>query len=66
MNDEIFDVVNDADEVMDRRSRAEVHRLGLMHRAVDVLVFWVLPPFSVYCNRSRKNCCGSAGEKKLV
>jgi isopentenyldiphosphate isomerase len=39
MPDEIFDVLNDRDEVIDRRSRPEVHRLGLMHRAVHVLVF---------------------------
>ncbi len=39
MAEEIFDVVNDRDEVIGRRSRAEVHRLGLMHRAVHVLVF---------------------------
>lgn len=39
MVDEIFDVVNESDEVVDRRRRSEVHRLGLMHRAVHVLVF---------------------------
>jgi isopentenyl-diphosphate delta-isomerase len=39
MQEEIFDVVNAQDEVVDRRPRAEVHRLGLMHRAVHVLVF---------------------------
>ena len=39
MPEEIFDVVNERDEVIDRRTRAEVHRLGLMHRAVHVLVF---------------------------
>src|SRR5271156_2765821 len=37
--DEIFDVVNDQDEVIGQRSRGEVHRLGLKHRAVHVLVF---------------------------
>ncbi len=37
--DEIFDVVNERDEVIGRRTRSEVHRLGLMHRAVHVLVF---------------------------
>jgi isopentenyldiphosphate isomerase len=37
--EEIFDVVNDRDEVIDRRPRSEVHRLGLLHRAVHVLVF---------------------------
>lgn len=39
MHNEIFDVVNEADEVIDRRPRSEVHRLGLMHRAAHVLVF---------------------------
>jgi isopentenyldiphosphate isomerase len=39
MNEEIFDIVNERDEVIDRRPRREVHRLGLKHRAVHVLVF---------------------------
>jgi len=39
MNEEIFDVVSDRDEVIDRRPRSEVHRLGLKHRATHVLVF---------------------------
>jgi isopentenyldiphosphate isomerase len=39
MTEEIFDVVNERDEVIGQRSRREVHRLGLMHRAVHVLVF---------------------------
>jgi isopentenyldiphosphate isomerase len=39
MKDEIFDVVNERDEVLGQRPRSEVHRLGLMHRAVHVLVF---------------------------
>ncbi len=39
MSEEIFDVVNERDEVVDRRPRSEVHRLGLLHRAVHVLVF---------------------------
>ncbi len=38
MPEEIFDVVNARDEVIGRRPRSEVHRLGLMHRAVHVLV----------------------------
>jgi isopentenyldiphosphate isomerase len=36
---EIFDVVNERDEVVGQNTRGEVHRLGLMHRAVHVLVF---------------------------
>jgi len=39
MPEEIFDVVNERDEVIGRRPRHEVHQLGLMHRAVHVLVF---------------------------
>ena len=39
MNEEIFDVVNDRDEVVGQCPRSEVHRLGLRHRAVHVLVF---------------------------
>src|SRR5690242_14497711 len=39
MPEEIFDVVNEMDEVIGRRPRSEVHRLGLMHRAIHVLVF---------------------------
>lgn len=39
MSDEIFDVVDESDRVVGRETRATVHRLGLMHRAVHVLVF---------------------------
>lgn len=39
MSEEIFDVVNERDEVVDQRPRSEVHRLGLLHRATHVLVF---------------------------
>ncbi len=39
MSDEIFDVVNDRDEVIGQKLRREVHRDGDKHRAVHVLVF---------------------------
>ena len=39
MSEEIFDVVNERDEVIGQRPRSEVHRMGLLHRAVHVLVF---------------------------
>jgi isopentenyldiphosphate isomerase len=39
MNEEIFDIVNDRDEVIGRRPRSQVHREGHKHRAVHVLVF---------------------------
>jgi isopentenyl-diphosphate Delta-isomerase len=39
MSEEIFDVVNERDEVVGRNTRREVHRTGLRHRAVHVFVF---------------------------
>jgi isopentenyldiphosphate isomerase len=36
---DIFDVVNDRDDVIGVAPRDEVHRRGLMHRATHVLVF---------------------------
>ncbi len=36
---EIFDVVDLNDEVVGHRFRHEIHALGLMHRAVNVLLF---------------------------
>ena len=36
MSEEIFDVVNERDEVVGRAPRREVHRTGLKHRAVHV------------------------------
>jgi isopentenyldiphosphate isomerase len=39
MSEEIFDVVNERDEVIGRAPRREVHARGLWHRAVHVLVF---------------------------
>jgi isopentenyldiphosphate isomerase len=38
-DDEIFDVVNNFDEVTGQATRREVHARGLLHRAVHVLVF---------------------------
>jgi isopentenyldiphosphate isomerase len=39
MSEDWFDIVDESDEVVGRRPRGEVHRLGLLHRAVHVLVF---------------------------
>jgi isopentenyldiphosphate isomerase len=39
MNEEIFDIVNDRDEVTGQLPRRVVHRDGHKHRAVHVLVF---------------------------
>lgn len=39
MSEEIFDVVDDRDRVIGKQTRREVHRQGLKHRAVHLLVF---------------------------
>ena len=39
MSEEIFDVVNERDEVIGRAPRREVHARDLLHRAIHVLVF---------------------------
>lgn len=39
MTEEIFDIVNERDEVIGRAPRAEVHARGLLHRAAHMLVF---------------------------
>ena len=39
MSEEIFDIVNERDEVVGQAPRKEVHARGLLHRAVHVLVF---------------------------
>ena len=39
VSEEIFDVVNERDEVIGTAPRSEVHRLDLRHRAVHVLIF---------------------------
>lgn len=36
---EIFDVVDENDEVIGQRTRADVHALGLRHRSIHLLVF---------------------------
>lgn len=38
-DDEIFDVVNDRDEVIGQSTRKEVHRQRLMHRSIHALAF---------------------------
>ncbi len=36
---EVFDIVDEHDQVVEQRTRGEAHRLGLRHRAVHVFVF---------------------------
>lgn len=39
MTEELFDVVDEHDQVIDTKPRSEVHRLRLRHRAVHIFVF---------------------------
>jgi isopentenyl-diphosphate delta-isomerase len=39
MAEDIFDIVNERDEVIGRAPRSEVHARGLLHRAVHIHVF---------------------------
>lgn len=57
MSEEIFDVVNDRDEVIGKAPRAEVHRLGLQHRAVHVLVFNVRGELFLQKRSMSKDSC---------
>lgn len=56
MSEEIFDVVNDRDEVIGQRPRSEVHRLHLKHRAVHVLVFNHRGDLLLQKRSMRKDC----------
>lgn len=56
MSEEIFDVVNDADVVIDRRPRSEVHRLGLKHRAVHVLIYNARGELFLQKRSMKKDC----------
>jgi isopentenyl-diphosphate Delta-isomerase len=39
VTEDIFDIVNERDEVIGHAPRSEVHARGLLHRAIHVLVF---------------------------
>jgi isopentenyldiphosphate isomerase len=39
VSEELLDVVNEHDEIVDVKTRGEIHALGLMHRSVHILVF---------------------------
>ena len=55
-NEEIFEVVDDRDEVQGRLPRSEVHRRGLKHRAVHVLVFNQAGHLFLQRRSSTKDC----------
>ena len=56
MSEEIFDVVNERDEVIDQAPRSDVHRRGLRHRAVHVLVFNARGELFLQKRSMKKDC----------
>ena len=56
MSEEIFDVVNERDEVVGQAARSEVHRRKLNHRAVHVLVFNARGELFLQKRSMRKDC----------
>ena len=56
MSEEIFDVVDENDQVIDQRTRSEVHRLGLRHRAIHLLVFNAKDELFLQKRSMKKDC----------
>jgi len=56
MIEEIFDVVNERDEVIGQAPRSEVHRRKLNHRAVHVLVFNASGELFLQKRSMKKDC----------
>src|SRR3989442_704060 len=56
MSEEIFDVVNEGDEVIGQKPRSEIHRLNLKHRAVHVLVFNARGELFLQKRSMKKDC----------
>src|SRR5688572_32467185 len=66
MSEEIFDVVNDRDEIIGRNTRAEVHRLGLQHRAVHVVVFNARGEIFLQKRSMKKDCFPGAWDSSAA
>ena len=66
MSEEHFDLVNERDEVIGQRARAEVHRLGLRHRAVHVLVFNARGQLFLQKRSQQKDCFPGAWDSSAA
>ena len=56
MIEEIFDVVDANDQVIGQKPRSEVHRLGLRHRAIHLLVFNARGELFLQKRSMKKDC----------
>lgn len=66
MNLELLDVVDERDDVIGQRTRAEIHRLGLRHRAVHVLVFNTAGQLFLQKRSMRKDCFPGAWDSSAA
>ena len=66
MSEEIFDIVDERDEVVGRKPRSEVHRLGLQHRAVHVLVFNARGELFLQKRSMQKDCFPGAWDSSAA
>ena len=63
MTEEIFDVVDADDRVIDQQPRSEVHRLGLRHRAIHLLVFNAAGELFLQKRSMKKDCFPGRGTR---
>jgi isopentenyl-diphosphate delta-isomerase type 1 len=66
VNEELFDVVDERDMVIGQRARADVHRLGLRHRAVHVLVFNARGQLFLQKRSMQKDCFPGAWDSSAA
>ena len=66
IGDEIFEVVDEHDTVIGQRPRREVHRLGLRHRAVHVLVYNRLGELFLQKRSMAKDCFPGAWDSSAA
>jgi isopentenyl-diphosphate delta-isomerase type 1 len=66
MSEEIFDVVNERDEVVGQAPRSEVHRRKLNHRAVHVLVFNARGELFLQKRSMQKDCFPGAWDSSAA
>jgi isopentenyl-diphosphate delta-isomerase type 1 len=66
VNDELLDVVNERDEVVNQRPRHEVHRTGLRHRAVHVLLFNAQGQLFLQKRSMQKDCFPGAWDSSAA
>jgi len=55
MPDEMFDIIDEEDNVIDQEMRSVVHKRGLWHRGVHVFLFTT--EANCWCNNAARIAC---------